>query len=333
MGWNCRGWGWAAESIDAIQVVTADGEVHWCDESSNADLFWAARGSGPGFFGVVTAFRLRTRPRYRELTQTTYVYPAEAAPEVLGWLHTRAARRAAVGRAGGGRDHPAAAARGRPRRAGAGRGRGQLRRRARVAAGARHLPGRGQGPGEQDRPAGHDRRAARGAGARQPRGAPLHGRQRLPGRGDQRADPGPGARVQRAADGQVVLALVRPRASARPAAAGHGAVGADRPLLRHLRRRRGARPGRPLPVLDRRHHAPPRAVLGRLLPGRQRPHRSARPVHERRRLGPLPPGPRGPRPRTALRRLRLPRRMRPDTPSPPRTDRTTQTEHSERYQP
>jgi FAD/FMN-containing dehydrogenase len=88
MGWNCRGWGWAAESIEAIQVVTADGETHWCDQSSNADLFWAARGSGPGFFGVVTAFRLRTRPRYRELTQTTYVYPAEAAPEVLGWLHT-----------------------------------------------------------------------------------------------------------------------------------------------------------------------------------------------------------------------------------------------------
>jgi FAD/FMN-containing dehydrogenase len=87
MGWNCRGWGWAAESIEAIEVVTADGEVAWCDESANADLFWAARGSGPGFFAVVTAFRLRTRERYRELTQTTYVYPAEVAPDVLGWLH------------------------------------------------------------------------------------------------------------------------------------------------------------------------------------------------------------------------------------------------------
>ena len=87
MGWNCRGWGWAAESIEAIQVVTADGDVIWCDEAENADLFWAARGSGPGFFGVVTAFRLRTRPRYRELTQTTYVYPAEVAQEVLSWLH------------------------------------------------------------------------------------------------------------------------------------------------------------------------------------------------------------------------------------------------------
>lgn len=87
MGWNCRGWGWAAESIEAMQVVTASGDVVWCSAQQNADLYWAARGSGPGFFGVVTAFRLRTRPRYRELTQTTYVYPSEVAQEVLGWLH------------------------------------------------------------------------------------------------------------------------------------------------------------------------------------------------------------------------------------------------------
>jgi FAD/FMN-containing dehydrogenase len=87
MGWNCRGWGWAAESIEAAQVVTASGDVVWCSETENADLFWAARGSGPGFFGVVTAFRLRTRPRYRELTQTTQVFPAELAPDVLAWLH------------------------------------------------------------------------------------------------------------------------------------------------------------------------------------------------------------------------------------------------------
>jgi len=87
MGWNCRGWGWAAASIESLRVVTADGEVVECDANSNADLFWAARGSGPGFFGVVTEFRLRTRPRFRELTQTTYVYPAEVAAEVLGWLY------------------------------------------------------------------------------------------------------------------------------------------------------------------------------------------------------------------------------------------------------
>ncbi len=87
MGWNCRGWGWAAESIESIQVVTADGDIVRCGETENQDLFWAARGSGPGFFGVVTNFRLRTRERYRELTQTTYVYPAGLAEEVLHWLY------------------------------------------------------------------------------------------------------------------------------------------------------------------------------------------------------------------------------------------------------
>jgi FAD/FMN-containing dehydrogenase len=87
MGWNCRGWGWAAESIESLRVVTADGEVAECDATENADLLWAARGSGPGFFGVVTEFRLRTRPRFRELTQTTQVYPAEAAADVLGWFY------------------------------------------------------------------------------------------------------------------------------------------------------------------------------------------------------------------------------------------------------
>jgi FAD/FMN-containing dehydrogenase len=87
MGWNCRGWGWAAESVEAIDVVTADGELVRASETENADLFWAARGSGPGFFGVVTAFHLRTRERYRSLTQTTYVYPASVARDVLTWIH------------------------------------------------------------------------------------------------------------------------------------------------------------------------------------------------------------------------------------------------------
>jgi FAD/FMN-containing dehydrogenase len=88
MGWNCRGWGWAAESVEAMQVVTASGDITWCSRDRDADLFWAARGSGPGFFGVVTAFALRTRPRFRELTQTTYVYPPSVAAEVLHWLHS-----------------------------------------------------------------------------------------------------------------------------------------------------------------------------------------------------------------------------------------------------
>ncbi|MFK0174302.1 FAD-binding oxidoreductase [Streptomyces sp. NPDC090306] len=88
MGWNCRGWGWAAESIESMDVVTASGELVRCSATENADLFWAARGSGPGFFGVVTEFRLRTRPRFRSLKQSTFIYPAELSSEVLTWFHS-----------------------------------------------------------------------------------------------------------------------------------------------------------------------------------------------------------------------------------------------------
>ena len=61
-GWNSRKYGWACENVAAIDVVTADGELIRADEEQNSDLLWAARGAGPGFFGVVTRFHLRTYP-------------------------------------------------------------------------------------------------------------------------------------------------------------------------------------------------------------------------------------------------------------------------------
>ncbi|KAM0433838.1 hypothetical protein ACHAQK_009060 [Fusarium lateritium] len=47
MGWNCKNWGFACEKLVAVDVVTADGEKKHCDKDTNADLYWAARGSGP----------------------------------------------------------------------------------------------------------------------------------------------------------------------------------------------------------------------------------------------------------------------------------------------
>jgi len=87
MGWNCRGWNWACEMVEALDVVTADGELVRCDASENADLFWAARGAGPGFPGIVVRFHLRAYPRFRSLTQSTFLYPRELAGEVFTWLH------------------------------------------------------------------------------------------------------------------------------------------------------------------------------------------------------------------------------------------------------
>lgn len=51
MGWNCKNWGWACESIVGLDAVTADGREVFCSQAENSDLFWAARGSGPGQCG------------------------------------------------------------------------------------------------------------------------------------------------------------------------------------------------------------------------------------------------------------------------------------------
>jgi FAD/FMN-containing dehydrogenase len=84
-GWNARGWGWAAEYIVAIDVVTAEGELVRADATQNQDLFWAARGAGPGFFGVVTCFHLKTIPLPKALYASTYLYPTDQAEAVLNW--------------------------------------------------------------------------------------------------------------------------------------------------------------------------------------------------------------------------------------------------------
>ncbi len=86
-GWNARGWGWAAENVVAVDVVTAEGELVRADETRNSDLYWAARGAGPGFFGVVTRFHLRTRPLPKHLAHTVHAYPLELFDEVMTWLH------------------------------------------------------------------------------------------------------------------------------------------------------------------------------------------------------------------------------------------------------
>lgn len=72
-GWCCRGWGWAAEQIESMRVVTSTGQLVQASREENADLFWAARGSGPGFFGVVVSFTLKLR-KLVPIYGSTYIY-------------------------------------------------------------------------------------------------------------------------------------------------------------------------------------------------------------------------------------------------------------------
>jgi FAD/FMN-containing dehydrogenase len=68
-GWNGRKTGMACEHVFGIDMVTADGEYIHASETENSDLFWAARGSGGGFFGVVVRFHLKLSvlPKYRAI--------------------------------------------------------------------------------------------------------------------------------------------------------------------------------------------------------------------------------------------------------------------------
>lgn len=84
-GWNGRVHGPACMSVEAIDVVTAAGELVRADAEHHPDLFWAARGSGPGFFGAVVRFHLRLQPRPRHVANGVLLYPIEMLDEVFRW--------------------------------------------------------------------------------------------------------------------------------------------------------------------------------------------------------------------------------------------------------
>lgn len=86
-GWNSRLLGPACESVLGIEVVTADGELIRANAEEHAELYWAARGSGPGFFGVVTRFHLRLYPKPPVVGSSLYVYPASLIDPVYRWAH------------------------------------------------------------------------------------------------------------------------------------------------------------------------------------------------------------------------------------------------------
>ena len=87
-GWNGNAVGPACESVLGLEVVTADGERLYCDPEHHPDLYWAARGSGTGFFAVVTSFTVRIRRRPNALGACLYMYPIDLADEVFSWGRT-----------------------------------------------------------------------------------------------------------------------------------------------------------------------------------------------------------------------------------------------------
>jgi FAD/FMN-containing dehydrogenase len=81
MGWLARSHGLSANSVTAVEIVTADGRLVRADRDSEPDLFWAVRGGG-GNFGVVTALEIALYET-PELYAGAMFWPVERAGEVL----------------------------------------------------------------------------------------------------------------------------------------------------------------------------------------------------------------------------------------------------------
>lgn len=101
VGWYGRKHGLAANSVTAIELVTADGRLRRVDHDHEPELFWALRGGGGGNFGVITALEFRLHP-VDQLYAGVLFFPWERSAEVLHawheWTTTLGEETTSVGR-------------------------------------------------------------------------------------------------------------------------------------------------------------------------------------------------------------------------------------------
>jgi hypothetical protein len=90
LSWLGRRYGFACNRVQAIELVSADGEQRTVDVENEPDLFWALRGGGGGY-AIVTALQLRLLP-IAEIYAGALLFPAE-----LGGDAVRAYREWAAG--------------------------------------------------------------------------------------------------------------------------------------------------------------------------------------------------------------------------------------------
>ena len=82
IGYLTRRWGWTADNVVGMDVVTAEAGLVRASNEENADLFWALRGGG-GNFGVVTGFDYLLHRVGPEIVGGAVAWPASEAPKVL----------------------------------------------------------------------------------------------------------------------------------------------------------------------------------------------------------------------------------------------------------
>lgn len=81
LGWLMAKYGLAADNLEAVELVTAGGDVLDVTADSHPDLFWALRGGG-GNFGVATSLTFRLHP-LSTITGGLIAHPFDAAGDML----------------------------------------------------------------------------------------------------------------------------------------------------------------------------------------------------------------------------------------------------------
>jgi hypothetical protein len=84
MGHLARRYGYAADHVRSIDVVTADGEIRHVTAKSDPDLFWALRG-GRDNFGIATRMEIELMPVERLYGGALFFDADRAADIVTAW--------------------------------------------------------------------------------------------------------------------------------------------------------------------------------------------------------------------------------------------------------
>lgn len=86
LGFNPNTWRIGCFSILGADVVTAEGELITVNENSYPDIYWAVKGAGPGFFGVVSKYYLQAYPLPGDLRTSQYIHPLSEYKKVANAL-------------------------------------------------------------------------------------------------------------------------------------------------------------------------------------------------------------------------------------------------------
>ncbi|NQY10906.1 MAG: FAD-binding oxidoreductase [Flavobacteriales bacterium] len=84
--------GLTCDSVEAIEIILADGSINKVTKRKSPDLFWALKGGGGGNFGVVTRFKFKLAILSKRVTSFSFLWKDEVAlKKVLNlWMNLHA---------------------------------------------------------------------------------------------------------------------------------------------------------------------------------------------------------------------------------------------------